>query len=150
MRHDYRTAKSEKGVELIVRPRNTYGSAGAGEVVLVDARELLNGSTRSACMTQDEAAELQRRIEEAEREAEAKRRVASRRTITAAITEGLSRLGKKDAGPGEASPEANAAAEAAAKNASDALVEVISKSPTPDDEAELPTLGGKKKKAKRD
>lgn len=155
MAHDLRQQKNKAGIEMIVRPKNRYGSAGPGEVVLVDAREINNGATRSACMTKDEAEELQRRIEAKEREAEERQKTMTRRSISAIVDKGLALLGqKKEETEPEPEPEVVDAADAAAARASSQLVDAASREPAESvreadqDEFSMPSLGKKKKKVK--
>lgn len=88
MVHDERSQPGP-GVELIVRPNNRYGKAFPGDRVLVDAGELRNHSTMSACMTSDEAAALEaERIRKEEAAAVAK---SKRGGVMAMIDAGLQR-----------------------------------------------------------
>lgn len=153
--HDFRQNKGQPGVEMIVRPRNRYGSAVEGETVLVDAKELRCGSTRAACMTREEAIELNRKLAEAQKSAEKRQKLASRRSISAMINQGLMRLGKtsEELAEMDPDPELAAAAEAAASRATNDLVETVEKAPSVslEDSDELPadSLPAKKKRSKR-
>ena len=52
-KHDYRQG-TDPGIRLVVRAGNTYGSALAGEEILVDVSELRNPSTMSACAPRED------------------------------------------------------------------------------------------------
>lgn len=67
-KHDYSfdgRGGNPEAVEVIVRKGNRYGSSPEGTHVWVDPVELRNPSTRSACMTLDEAEEILRKQEAA-------------------------------------------------------------------------------------
>lgn len=89
MTHDCTAARDGRGIELIVRPKNTYGKAKSGEHVIVDEEELDNPSTRSACMTPDEAQNLAVKLEATRAAIEEKK---NKRTIKAMVEAGLDRL----------------------------------------------------------
>lgn len=91
MAHDFRS-KADKGVELIVRPKNKYGIAMAGEIVIVDKEEMQNPSTRAACMTRAEAKSLSDKVKKDRAAAEEAKR--SKRSIMNMIDSGLDRVSK--------------------------------------------------------
>lgn len=63
---DYSTPGS-KTVDRIVRPNNHIGEAFGGDVVRLDESELKQPCVAAALWTEDEAAEYERRLEEARR-----------------------------------------------------------------------------------
>jgi len=89
---DYRIKKKFDGVELIVRPGNRYGNSPAGDRVRVDESELNNSSTMSACMTDAEAEELERKREAARLESEKRRGVEKRSGVRGMVDAALARI----------------------------------------------------------
>ena len=89
---DYRLDKKSPGALLIVRPGNKYASAREGECVLVDARELKNSSTMSACMTAEEAHELDRLREQKRIESEERRLAEYRTSLRGVVDAGLEKI----------------------------------------------------------
>ena len=87
---DYTTDHSKPGVTMIVRPNNRYGDAYAGQLVLVDQSELMNSSTRSSLMTQEEARQLEEKI--AEERAKVEAAAGKKGIVTAMVEEGLARI----------------------------------------------------------
>ncbi len=87
-KHDLRSAKNG-GVLLVVRPGNKYGSAQAGDEVVVDARELRNPSTMAACAPREvlERAAAERAAAEEKLAAEVKKG-----SVQTAIDAGLAKI----------------------------------------------------------
>lgn len=125
---DLRQNKKKQGVELIVRPGNKYGGARAGESVLVDESELLNSSTRSACMTLDEVDALESARESQRREVQRMREAAEKSDVKNMVDAGLERIrsgGSRDDARVRLGKEREAAEEAARQAAERAAEETL-------------------------
>lgn len=100
---DLTGAQQGKGVEVIVRPNNSFGGAQAGEHILIDEDELENTSVMSACMTIAEEKEIAKERDRRIAAAEEKKLIGN--PVKRAVEAGIAQM------------EANIAAIAAKKKA---------------------------------